>query len=240
MAVLTDGQDWQFFLPAEQGEYGERRVYKLDIVEREIDEAASRLERSLKYEAVCSGAAIDAARAGDRNVARERQMRATSPEAWRRLVQEEDEILLDLLADRVEALCGDKPDPDVVAAFLRETVQLKPSASVASVSGVPGLTPPPSGKKRETRPAVERSQPSGSDLSSMDVSMLGGMPATYLYGCSESLQIGTRCSLSGSQLFPSTDEPGATCRGLGRSCTRGAPTWFETSHMRCDQAGGLA
>ena len=26
MAILTDGQDWQFFLPAEQGEYGERRV----------------------------------------------------------------------------------------------------------------------------------------------------------------------------------------------------------------------
>jgi predicted type IV restriction endonuclease len=31
MAILTDGQEWQFFLPAEQGDYGERRVYKLDI-----------------------------------------------------------------------------------------------------------------------------------------------------------------------------------------------------------------
>ena len=31
IAILTDGQDWQFFLPAEQGEYGDRRVYKLDI-----------------------------------------------------------------------------------------------------------------------------------------------------------------------------------------------------------------
>lgn len=159
MAILTDGQDWQFFLPAEQGEYGERRVYKLDIVEREIDEAVSRLERYLKYEAVCSGAAIDAARADYRNVARERQMKATLPEAWRKLVQEEDEILLDLLADRVEALCGYKPDPDTVAAFLRESVQLKPPTLAAPVSKVP--TPRISGEQREPRPAVEPSQPSG-------------------------------------------------------------------------------
>lgn len=147
MAILTDGQDWQFFLPAEQGEYGERRVYKLDIVEREIDEAVSRLERYLKYQAVCSGAAIDAARADYRNVARERQMKATLPEAWRRLVQEEDEILLDLLADRVEALCGYKPDPDTVATFLRESVQLKPATPVAPVGEKdrPPVGPPSSG-----------------------------------------------------------------------------------------------
>ena len=31
MAVLTDGQEWHFFLPTEQGDYGERRVYKLDL-----------------------------------------------------------------------------------------------------------------------------------------------------------------------------------------------------------------
>ena len=27
MAILTDGQEWNFFLPTEQGDYGERRVY---------------------------------------------------------------------------------------------------------------------------------------------------------------------------------------------------------------------
>jgi len=82
MAILTDGQDWQFFLPAEQGEYGERRVYKLDIVEREIDETVARLERYLKYQAICSGSAMEAARADYQNVARERQTKATLPEAW--------------------------------------------------------------------------------------------------------------------------------------------------------------
>jgi hypothetical protein len=39
MAVLTDGQEWHFFLPTEQGDYGERRVYKLDLLERDPQEA---------------------------------------------------------------------------------------------------------------------------------------------------------------------------------------------------------
>jgi len=30
MAILTDGQEWNFFLPTEQGDYSERQLYKLD------------------------------------------------------------------------------------------------------------------------------------------------------------------------------------------------------------------
>jgi len=132
MAILTDGQDWQFFLPAEQGEYGERRVYKLDIVEREIDETVARLERYLKYQAICSGSAMEAARADYQNVARERQTKATLPEAWTKLVEEEDDLLLELLAERVEGLCGYKPDPDTVALFLRENVYLRGPKTAAT------------------------------------------------------------------------------------------------------------
>src|SRR5260370_717107 len=64
MAILTDGQEWQFFLPAEQGEYGERRVYKLDIVEPEIDQTISPLERYLNYQPICFRAAIAPATPG--------------------------------------------------------------------------------------------------------------------------------------------------------------------------------
>ena len=36
MAILTDGQEWSFYLPGEQGRYDERRVYKLDLLERNV------------------------------------------------------------------------------------------------------------------------------------------------------------------------------------------------------------
>lgn len=131
LAILTDGREWNFFLPAEQGDYGERRVYKLDIVERDIAECAFRLSRYLEYDAIASGAAIEAAREDLRSVSRDRQMRDTMPMAWAKLVEEEDGLLLELMADCVEDLCGYKPESETVARFLKDHV----------LSGSPGATP---------------------------------------------------------------------------------------------------
>lgn len=142
LAILTDGQEWNFFLPGEQGDYGERRVYKLDIVERDIAECASRLNRYLKYDAIVSGAAIEAAREDYRNVSRDRQTKATLPKAWAKLVEEEDELLLELVADRVESLCGYKPDPDTVARFLKESVSLRTPGSAPQLPRSSAPQPP--------------------------------------------------------------------------------------------------
>lgn len=123
LAILTDGREWNFFLPAEAGDYGERRVYSLDLIERDVEESVRRFERYLKYEAVCSGVALTAARDDYQDVARSRQIRDALPQAWLKLVEEEDELLLEILADRVESLCGYKPDLDTVARFLAQNLQ---------------------------------------------------------------------------------------------------------------------
>ncbi|WP_200865502.1 type I restriction enzyme HsdR N-terminal domain-containing protein [Thermosynechococcus sp. NK55a] len=98
MAVLTDGQEWSFYLPGEQGRYDERRVYKLDLLEREIEEAVSRLERYLHYEKVCSGEALKSARADYQNVARDREIEATLPRAWESLLEEPDSIVVGIIS----------------------------------------------------------------------------------------------------------------------------------------------
>lgn len=143
LAILTDGQEWNFFLPGEQGDYGERRVYKLDIVERDVSECVSRLSRYLKYDAIVSGAAIEAAREDYRHVSRDRQMRDTLPKAWTKLVEEEDGLLLELVADRVGSLCGYKPDPDTVARFLKDYVSLRSPGATSQQPRppAPGTTP---------------------------------------------------------------------------------------------------
>lgn len=151
LAILTDGQEWNFFLPAEQGNYAERRVYKLDIVERDIAESASRLQRYLGYPQVTSGAALAAARQDYQDVSRSRQMISALPEAWSKLVTEEDEVLLELLADKVENLCGFKPDVDTVARFLRDTVA-RHSPSLPAKS--PRPSSPPTATTRENTARV--------------------------------------------------------------------------------------
>ncbi len=118
MAILTDGQEWSFYLPGEQGRYDERRVYKLDLIERDISEAKNRLNKYLSYNNVCSGAALKAARSDYQNVARVRIIETNLPKAWESLLQEQDSLLLDLIAEKVEDLCGYKPNLDVCSQFL--------------------------------------------------------------------------------------------------------------------------
>lgn len=167
MAILTDGREWNFYLPGEQGAYDERRVYKLDIVERNIKECVERLERYLLHSAVASGAAIQAARDDYRNVSKDRQMLAALPTAWRQIILDEDEMLLEIVADRVESLCGFKPGPDMVATFLKESMAGRaapqpqsrpsaqptpPSALMAVVRPASALPPRAESQQRSTAP----------------------------------------------------------------------------------------
>jgi len=119
MAILSDGQEWHFYLPAEQGLYQERKVYNLNILEREIAESANRLKRYLQYDAVISGNAISNARNDYKAVAKKRELERHLPQAWKALISEEDELLIDLICDKVEDLCGYKPEPDMVSDFLK-------------------------------------------------------------------------------------------------------------------------
>jgi len=116
--VLSDGKTWSFYLPAEQGSYEDRRVYKLDLFERPPAEAAETLHRYLAHSRVESGEALETARKEYRSQNRRSQARAAIPEAWRELVEKGDELLVDLLAGAVESKAGVRPEDDDVAEFL--------------------------------------------------------------------------------------------------------------------------
>lgn len=118
--VLTDGRTWSFYLPAEQGSYEDRRVYKLDLFERPPAEAAEILRRYLDHSRVESGEALEAARKEYRSRNRRSQAKAAIPEAWRELVEKGDELLVEMLTGAVESKAGVRPDADDVAEFLAE------------------------------------------------------------------------------------------------------------------------
>ena len=117
--VLTDGRSWSFYLPAEQGDYDERRVYMLDLYERSPDEGAKTFQRYLARDNVVTGKSLAAARAEYRNRSRRSQAKEALLEAWGELVAKEDARLLEILADAVESKVGFPPDSDDVAEFLR-------------------------------------------------------------------------------------------------------------------------
>src|SRR5713101_560313 len=116
--VLTDGRTWSFYLPAEQGSYEDRRVYKLDLFERPLSEATETLGRYLARARIESGEVLETARKEYRSRHRLSQARATIPEAWRELVEKGNEDLVELLAGAVELKAGVRPDNNDVAEFL--------------------------------------------------------------------------------------------------------------------------
>ena len=74
--------------------------------------------RYLDYKDVNSGIAFEHARSDYRNVRRQSEIERTLPQAWANLLSEADESILELLADKVEGLCGFRPDSETCAVFL--------------------------------------------------------------------------------------------------------------------------
>ena len=151
VAILTDGQEWHLYLPAEQGHYDDRRVYKLDLLEREPDESESRFRRYLDYSAGCSGSALASARADYRDVNRDRQIREALPRAWQELLKEPDDFLAELLADKVEDICGYKPDVDSCSQVIRFITGSRPLPAPATGPAI-ATALPSSGPRPIQRP----------------------------------------------------------------------------------------
>lgn len=119
LCVLTDGREWSFYLPSGQGSYDERRVYRLQLDDRDPAECARVLTRYLARDRVLSGSAFEAAQHDHRDVAGRRSAAAAIPAAWRQLIAAPEELLVDLVSDRAEAESGHKPATLDVLAFLR-------------------------------------------------------------------------------------------------------------------------
>ncbi|MFN4244027.1 MAG: type I restriction enzyme HsdR N-terminal domain-containing protein [Tepidisphaerales bacterium] len=128
-AVLTDGKTWSFYLPAEQGQYEDRRVYKLDLIERTPSESADLLRRFLAFERVKSGEARKDAIEAYRSRSRRQESRRALAEAWNELLSDTDAQLVELLSRLVETKVGFPPEEEDVENFLR--TQAAPSSSTS-------------------------------------------------------------------------------------------------------------
>lgn len=117
-AVLTDGKAWNFYLPSGQGRYEDRRIYKLDITERTIEESIEKLQRYLAFDRVRDNTAFEDAKRDYSNKYSQSVAQKTIPEAWKDLIDNEDEMLFNLIADSVEKKCGYKPKKEDIGTFL--------------------------------------------------------------------------------------------------------------------------
>lgn len=126
------------------------------MLERSLAEAREIFGRYLTFEGVKSGEALAAARSDYKDALRKRQAEDAIPQAWRHLVEEPDALLIDLLSETAQKLCGYAPERDQIVAFLH-TLRAD-SAFPKPIPPAP--TPVPPSPTERLRPS-EPSDPGG-------------------------------------------------------------------------------
>lgn len=118
LSILTNGITWWFYLPLHEGSWEQRKFYTIEIYDQNAEEIVEHFVDYLAKENINSGKAIINAEAIYKSRQKNHLIKETLPKAWSKLISEPDELLIDLLAEATEKLCGYKPDHSTVEDFI--------------------------------------------------------------------------------------------------------------------------
>jgi len=139
LAILTNGISWWFYLPLHEGSWEQRKFYTIEIYDQQCNDIVQKFEDFLLKENVISDRAVKNAESIYKSKQKQYLIKQTLPKAWHKLITDPDEILVELLAETTEKLCGYKPDSETVEQFLAK-IGREPFVSKKVKSEVPKST----------------------------------------------------------------------------------------------------
>jgi hypothetical protein len=122
LAILTNGISWRFYLPLYEGSWDQRKFYTIEIYDQDSEDIVGKFKDYLSKENVLSGKSTQNAEAVYKSKQKEYLVSGTLPKAWNKLISEPDELLIELIADATEKLCGYKPENSVVEDFISSNI----------------------------------------------------------------------------------------------------------------------
>lgn len=120
IAVLTNGLTWWFYLPLLGGNWQQRKFISIDIRQQKIENSTSYLKDFLSKEAILNGSAAKKAKKVKESREKNKLIKKAIPDAWKQLVEEPDEMLLEIFADKVEGICGHSPDLESLTEYINK------------------------------------------------------------------------------------------------------------------------
>ena len=93
------------------------------MLERKIEESTFRFLRYLSFDNVKEGKAFEFAREDYKDISKKRRVKENIPLAWEKLLEEKDEILIDVISDKVESICGYKASETQIIQYLSSLVE---------------------------------------------------------------------------------------------------------------------
>ena len=167
LAVLTNGKMWWLYLPLQAGSWEQRRFLTIDLAAQEPDVVEHSFLEFLSPNKVVSGQAV---RAAEALVESRRRAKVTGEgmiAAWQQLVERPDELLVDLIAEATERICGFLPEPELVERFLAQFIQGEGDPSIG-----PGkLSDPFSGAMTGPMPVTNRQTTRGRRDGSLPITL---------------------------------------------------------------------
>ncbi|MDD9972431.1 MAG: type I restriction enzyme HsdR N-terminal domain-containing protein [Candidatus Poribacteria bacterium] len=140
MIIFTDGDEWHFYNSYGTGTYDSKKVKSIQLTKDNIDECMEYFSRYLQYEQVKSGHAFDNLRHDHDLVRSANTAKSKIPEAWERLVDEED-LLIEMVVEKVKDVSEGRyvPKKADVVAFLQS---LKTENRTVKTTGASRARPP--------------------------------------------------------------------------------------------------
>ena len=123
LCLLTNGAKWWFFLATEKGKRNHKRYFSCDLKKHEPVSIVPKLIEFLGRAKVAKGDALKSAKSTYRN---QRQQIAADalPEAWNQLLSPPNKILLEILSEITEKLCGYRADSSLVERFIKGNLSI--------------------------------------------------------------------------------------------------------------------
>ena len=157
LAALTNGRTWWLYLPLQPGSWEQRRFLTIDLESQEPDIVERRFMAHLSQEKVTSGRAVSDAEDLVQSQQRAEIAGKAIIEAWNQIVETPDEILVDLVSETTERICGFMPERELVEQFLSRRVGALPDLQLPSEQP---SRKPPAIPHRHSPPTTARGGPS--------------------------------------------------------------------------------
>jgi hypothetical protein len=125
IAILTDGQEWFFYLPSGQGNYDERIFCHFNLLDDDVEKHAELLDKYLSYDNCKSGSAITAAKDDFDKVVKIRRIKELLPKVFDSLIEMDDEYhetLIDIIKEKAQKLFSVTPANEYVEEFLDNSI----------------------------------------------------------------------------------------------------------------------
>jgi len=126
LALLTNGIEWWFYLPLVEGDWIGRRFEQMNLIVQDVEVINYRLIKLLNRSHIEDGSANRFAEDIFAEKIMLTKIDKSLNEAWIQIINKPNELLVEILIEETEKLCGYKPQEQYVKDFLIKIIK-KPS-----------------------------------------------------------------------------------------------------------------